>query len=153
MGTTKSVTTHVGAKGACHFEAELKGNRLLSFIGICVKGEGHCICEMSFGDIVELRDALNIAIGWDERSSDIPGKTKMCFVMGVSKSITIEGGYFPVRGEVEGRGYARFSLLGRGRSGSCHHVGRGEQGSSRGAGYGSRVGEAEGKQTLYGAGA
>lgn len=40
MGTTKSVTTHVGAKGACHFEAELKGNRLLSFIGICVKGEG-----------------------------------------------------------------------------------------------------------------
>ena len=76
MGTTKSVTTHVGAKGACHFEAELKGNRLLSFIGICVKGEGHCICEMSFGDIVELRDALNIAIGGDERSSDIPGKTK-----------------------------------------------------------------------------
>lgn len=30
--------------------------------------------------------------------------------MGVNKSITIEGGYFPVRGEVEGRGYARFSL-------------------------------------------
>lgn len=76
MGTTKSVTAHVGAKGACHFEAELKGNRLLSSIGICVKGEGHYICEMSFGDIVGLRDALNIAIGWDERSSDIPGKTK-----------------------------------------------------------------------------
>lgn len=76
MEAKKSVTTHVGAKGACHFEAELKGNRLLSFIGICVKGEGHCICEMSFEDIVELRDALNIAIGWDERSSDIPGKTK-----------------------------------------------------------------------------
>lgn len=75
-GNNESVTTHVGAKGACHFQAELKGNRLLSFIGICVKGEGHCICEMSFGDIVELRDALNIAIGWDERSSDIPGKTK-----------------------------------------------------------------------------
>lgn len=31
--------------------------------------------------------------------------------MGVSKSITIEGGYFPVRGEVEGRGSARFSLF------------------------------------------
>lgn len=40
MGTTKSVTTHVWAKGACHFEAELNGNRLLSFIGICVKGGG-----------------------------------------------------------------------------------------------------------------
>lgn len=64
MEVKKSVTTHVGAKAACHFEAELKGDRLVSFIGICVKGEGHCICEMSFEDIVKLRDALDTAIGF-----------------------------------------------------------------------------------------
>lgn len=64
MEVKKSVTTHVGAKAACHFEAELKGDRLVSFIGICVKGEGHYICEMSFEDIVKLRDALDTAIGF-----------------------------------------------------------------------------------------
>ena len=55
--------------------------------------------------------------------------------MGVNKSITIEGATFEF--EVKSKdGVMHVSLY-----------------SGEGAGYSSRVGEAEGKQTLYGAGA